>query len=362
MATPAPSNLASPGGPSRTDRVRAVDHLRYPAEVRQALGGLDRPFVATPGARLEGARLSPAEGFVLSRLDSPMTADQIHQVTPLPAEVVERSLLRLVVVGAVVPASASGTRSSDSFDERAAEAAALLAAATPSEVLGVPVGASRDQVKKAYLTLVRRFHPDSLAGAPAEVRRATDAVFLRLGAAYESLLSAAKRMEESAPLPREQATAAPVAPVDPVALQGPTVVTSAEPAPSATPNPEESPEELLRQAEQKLLDRPWETLAIAARVIATAKGPRRQRARLLQAQAKLRNPSIVREGELELRSILHEDPRCMEASLALARFYKDLGLAARSAALLRRALEIDPRNAAATAALRDLKLAGQGVS
>jgi cytochrome c-type biogenesis protein CcmH/NrfG len=90
------------------------------------------------------------------------------------------------------------------------------------------------------------------------------------------------------------------------------------------------------------------------RVIATAHGARRQRARLIHAQANLRNPSTVREGELELRSILHEDPTCLEASLALARLYMDLGLAARGAALLRRVLEIDPRNAVAAAALRDL--------
>jgi hypothetical protein len=219
-------------------------------EVRQALGGLDRPFVARSCARLEGVTLSPADGFVLSRLDSPMTATEIHQVTPLPAEVVERSLLRLVIVGAVMPAGASGTRSSEALDERGAEAAAILAAATPAEVMGVPVGASRHQVKKAYLTLVRRFHPDSMAGAPPEVRRATDAAFLRLGAAYESLLSAAKRTEESA-APRRSPAAAPAAPDRAPA------VPPVEPVPAAAPKSEDDHDELLRQAEQTLLARPW---------------------------------------------------------------------------------------------------------
>jgi hypothetical protein len=345
MATFTSSTLTSfAGGLSRTDRFRAVDRLQYPTEVRQALGGLDRPFVAAPTVPIEGAKLSPADAFVLSRLDAPMTARQILQITPLPAEAVERSLLRLATAGAIQsPASARGP---EWFDQRRAEATAVLAAASPAEVLGVPVGASRHQVKKAYLTLVRRFHPDTLVGAPAEVKSATDAAFLRVGAAYESMLSAAER---------EGPVAAHASRADAAPAKATVVPTEAPVAPPS----EESLDDLLREGEQKLVERPWEALAIAVRVAGLGQGALHRRARLLHARAQLRNPSTVRAGELELRSILQADPTCLDAILLLAGLYKDLGLAARSASLLRRVLEIDPRNRAASAALRDLNLEGR---
>jgi hypothetical protein len=260
---------------------------------------------------------------------------------------VERSLLRLVTAGAIEPAATPGA--TQSFEKRAAEASAILAAPTPADVLGVPVGSNRQQLRKAYVALVRRFHPDTMVGAPADLKKATDSAFLRLGAAYEALRSAAERAEQAALPKRTDRVAAPVAVPSP----------PAEPVPASAPAPEDSPENLLREGEQKLVERPWEALAIAVRVIAQAQGALRRRARLLHAQAQLRNPSTVRAGEVELRSILHDDPTCAEASLVLARFYKDLGLAARAASLLRSVLKTDPRNAEAAAALHGLGLAGR---
>ena len=36
----------------------------------------------------------------------------------------------------------------------------------PYKVLGVPPSASDDEVKKAYKTLVKKYHPDMNVGAP----------------------------------------------------------------------------------------------------------------------------------------------------------------------------------------------------
>lgn len=54
---------------------------------------------------------------------------------------------------------------------------------SPHEVLGVPRGASRDQIRRAYRVLARRFHPD-VSGTPESAAR-----FAEIARAYEQLTS-----------------------------------------------------------------------------------------------------------------------------------------------------------------------------
>jgi hypothetical protein len=71
--------------------------------VRQALGSLDRPIVAVdkPPFRLDRTTLSPADGYVLKHANGRTRAHTMIVTAPIPAELVERSLLWLLCTGVV---------------------------------------------------------------------------------------------------------------------------------------------------------------------------------------------------------------------------------------------------------------------
>ena len=81
----------------------AVRALADPGLVREALGNMDRVLRPSddPLLRFQKLSLSPADGFLLSRVDGTTSARQVVEMIPLPAEDTERSLLCLLATGAV---------------------------------------------------------------------------------------------------------------------------------------------------------------------------------------------------------------------------------------------------------------------
>jgi len=76
--------------------------------VRRGLGDLERALVGagSPFLRLHRITLSPADGYILSRVDGSTSARRMIETAPLPVEDMERSLLGLLCAGVVryVPA------------------------------------------------------------------------------------------------------------------------------------------------------------------------------------------------------------------------------------------------------------------
>jgi hypothetical protein len=96
------------------ESVRAVND---PVAIHAGLGNTERRLTAssTPVLSVPQSCLSPADAFVLSRVDGVLSAREIIEIAPLTAMEVERSLFGLLCVGLVEyqPLTAKQTRRSD---------------------------------------------------------------------------------------------------------------------------------------------------------------------------------------------------------------------------------------------------------
>jgi tetratricopeptide (TPR) repeat protein len=365
------------------DAARRVED--YPV-VHEALGDLDRVLILPADAllRFQNILLTPADGYVLSRVDGEMTAREVLQVTPFSAEEAEKSLYCLLCTGALEygapaepppprparpaaapreppppPAAAAPAPPPSPPSPAAAEAARRgisarrrevlekfegLKAKNHFEVLEVPPDASAEKIKEAYVRLAKRYHPDShhREAVLEDVKDKLQAVFIRVGEAYEVLRNPRTRASYELTLK----TRTPAAP-EPVAAAGPSPTHPAELS--------QKDVESLRKAE-KLVEKEkyWDVIQLLEGVVPRLTGKLKQRGRMALGRAYLKNPNWVKEGEELVRTVVAEDPKHVEAYILLGQIYKERGLRARALAMLRKAVEADPENEAASAALAEM--------
>ncbi len=215
---------------------------------------------------------------------------------------------------------------------------------THFEVLEVEPNAGPDKIKDAYFQLAKRYHPDShhREAVLEDVKDKLDAVFIRLGEAYDVLRNPRSRAGYETNLKTRAPTAPP-----PVAAAAPSVADPAERSQRDT--------EALRQAE-KLVEKEqyWDVIQLLEGVVVRLAGKQQQRGRMALGRAYLKNPNWVKEGEELVRAVVADDPRHVEAYLLLGQVYKERGLRARAIAMLRKAVELAPENERAQAELTAL--------
>lgn len=344
--------------------LREAAHSSEFSLVEAALGDLERPLrAAVDPASLQAMTLTPSEGYLMSRVDGLSSARAVLEVLPLDPEAARRCLFGLVAGGLVVfadrppdRAKPAPTPTPGDLRARLQDAAAdwakderrrtildaharLVGERDHFAVLGLTRDATEADVKTAYFALARQFHPDTL-GDLADLRDTIQAVFARLGAAFDVLGQAKSRTAYEANLaptppegtPRRAPPSVPGAPLPPV------------------PVPGQSPEDLAWRAEESLKraeemlgeGKYWDTIQLLERQVSWLAGRARHRGRLVLAQAYLHNPKWLHRGEETLRTVIREDPLNVEAYYLLGTIYKSSGLKARAAGMFRKALELRP--------------------
>jgi curved DNA-binding protein CbpA len=213
-----------------------------------------------------------------------------------------------------------------------------LATRTHYEVLEIERGASDAQVKEAYFRMAKRYHPDAHHDhALHDLRDKLEAVFIRLGEAYEVLrnpLLRASYERQLGPAPAQSAAAQ-------VAPQG------------------DDPRHLARMAEESILraaksvaeEKYWEAIQLLETSITRVDGRIKQVGRILLARAYSKNPNWLKPAEELLQQVIHEDPYNVDAHFHLAQIYRTRGMRSRAAGMLRRVLELEPDHEEARAQL-----------
>ncbi len=386
--------------------LEAVRRVQDPDVIRYALGDVDRVLglSSDPLLRFQRITLSPADGYLLSRIDGTLSAREVMQLIPMVAEETQRSLLGLLCTGVVeylplpprkpapaappkavappprpapppppppspapavaapaavpspppAPAPAPPSAASRPTAPPAATAGATeepapsgrrqeiveaydgLKTRNHFEILGIPKASNEAQVKEAYFRLAKRFHPDVQHDpALADLRDKLEAVFIRLGEAYEVLRNPRSRSSYESDL----ASRTPRAPSAPAPSSGP-----AEAPGAADPSLEARlVDDAIRKAEKRFAEEKyWDAIQLLEPVVPRAQAKLKQKARVLLARAYLKNPHWVKRAEEMLQTVVHDDPRCADAYVVLGHIYKSGGLKSRALSMFRKALELRP--------------------
>jgi curved DNA-binding protein CbpA len=400
--------------------LEAVRAVRDPDVVRYALGDIDRVLALSsdPLLRFQKLTLSPADGFVLSRVDGLTSAREILQMVPLPQVEAHKSLFGLLSTGVVEYAGARRPREAaaparphahapapaapevpppppssprppapsppraapaperepsppkpappappepESLDPEAAarrreilDAWEGLRARTHFEVLGLARSVGEAEVKEAYFRLARRFHPDvHHAASLGDLRDELEAVFIRLGEAYDVLRDPRRRSDYEERLGRQK----------PRPAEAPGGAPAGPEAPAREParDPEEEArlaEDALRRAaklldqakalEQEKPDEPehqrltYDAIQLLEPAVEALQGKPRLRAQLLLARGWAKNPKWAKRSEELLLAAARENPQAPDPWAALGAVYAARGLRSRAASMYRKALELKP--------------------
>ncbi len=356
-------------------KIRIAEDLRTAVDVDRLLlecgRHLPASFVATRVNRTNGsfsrssratseAPLLPAEIFVLSRVEAPLTLTELTALGGVSVAETYGAIYALSLAGLLdrsnwpkallierakasqPKASTKRSAKSDDGTVEANEAGELNAffaridnAQDHYDVLDVGRLADVEEIKRAYHLLARRFHPDRFHQRETELRQRIEAAFARIAQAYETLSNGSVRAAYDGKLkPKSPATAAP--------KPAPTVSKSA--------NAESSFQRGLAAMEQNQRD-----LGLRLLAEATMLEPRAARYRAQYGYALIKEPGTRRIAETELQAAISLEPKNASYRVMLAELYKQLGLRRRAEGELERALVADPKNEAARTLLSNLK-------
>jgi hypothetical protein len=338
--------------------------------LRDALRGLENRLRVrvTPPIPLERLALSPAHGFILSRVDGTGSLNDILSILPPGEEdLASRFLYGLLLMGLIehVPPLVEGpfrvtTLLSDHVTHLEVEARQETSVLkkyrgmkdqTADQILGVTPSATREQVETAYREMKERFSRDRMAPHVREKLRDELAVIeSRLVEAY--LLLCHARSAEPAGVRQE-------VPADGGAVGLGDLFVRVEMDKTSTKKVIEENEKLadsyFTQARKYARDGDYYN-AIQYAKLAVSFAPEDARFYFLMADCQIRNPDArwQRLAEQNYVKAAELDPWNADYLVSLGRFYKRRGLMLRARKQFERALETVPGHPAAAEELANL--------
>lgn len=211
------------------------------------------------------------------------------------------------------------------------------------DVLDVGREASADEIKDAYHTLARQFHPDRFHQGDAELLSRIGSAFARIAQAYEILGDPAQRAAHD----QKRGTKAGDGPARKPAAK--------KPAPTTAPKKGESRAEVSFRNGMAALERNQMDEAVRLLAEAASLEPREARYRAHYGHALVNRPNSRRVAETELQAAVTLEPNNASFRVMLAELYQSIGLRRRAEGEAARALASDPGNQAARALLSNLK-------
>ena len=341
--------------------------------IDRALGDLTRvvSYSRDPWVHAHAAKLTPIEGFVLSRVDGQCSLADIVSITPLDEDETLRCLYGLVSAGFLEFGAKSREirekevrRTSIERFHRTSPTPAPTPSPRPERVayteeewqirseitakhaavsrgsfyqwLGVQRDATDVDIRKAYAVAIKKFHPDR-CGSPAlgDLRSELEEIVRKLMEAYATLSDPVIRRRYENSLQTE-------------APRGENVEPSS--APTSVPVVhEDSASEKLAQNYFREATRAFQradfhrTVSLMEEAVTLDTKAAYHR---LLGKALGKNPKWRKSAEEHLQKALDLEPFDFESYLGLAELYETAGLASRAKAMLSRALELDPGNEA----------------
>jgi curved DNA-binding protein CbpA len=302
------------------------------------------------------ANLLPSEAKVLSRVTGATTIKALTAASGVPEEQIRRAVYSLAICGAIKRRAESQSQSNsaqsakgDAKDARpAAEQVENLEdflgqleqSVNHYQVLGVTREASRDDIKKSYHSLARRYHPDRFQQSEEKLRNQIESAFARVARAHEVLTDPSSRSEYDRKLS---------------ALEAPAPRSGSVPAQTPTKTPNETRAEASFQKGMTAMAQNQLPQAVRFFAEAANLGPRCARYHAEYGRSLISDPATRRLAEIELKAAISLEPQNISYRVVLAELYKALGLKRRAEGELQRALVDDPKNAAARTLLASLK-------
>lgn len=345
----------------------AATRFRNPAEL---ISPLEDPLVHE--------NLSPAEVFLLSRLDQPMSLRDLISVSGIG----ETETLRLVYTLALTDllkreywhsafsdqkpspppkvveqpvATEETVNTKDEADEVEKFLARIAGAKTHYEVFGVSTDIPAQNLKGIYYQLAKRYHPDRFRKAEASVVSRLESAFARVTQAYDTLRDEGLRATYNSKLEaRRKAERVAEAATKP---------TRAAPQPEAS-SQEVASEPLVSAAERAetqfkegltALELGQKRVALGLFASAATACPKEARYRAFYGQILAGDERTRRAAESELSTAIKLDPANGQYRMMLAELYLELGLKLRAKGEAERAVAADPNNRQARDLLRSLK-------